>query len=169
MKPDGGKNELAKLRENDEKFERKKRKVPRAKELEQKLKKCESFAGIFKDTDIKNIIIQEYPLSIIVLVNSHWMMIYISKRKLEIYASLGDIFSENYKNIQRFVSKNLSGKKLYILHQVQSDDSLYCSYFVLCFSALKSMGYSFLNILNEFSFNFERNQSTVFSFVDRFY
>ena len=135
------------------------RKNPNAVQLENELKDPKHFGGIFSQEQLKNIIILKYPVILLVIVNQHWITLYIDKSSFEVYDSLMDICE--YEDVLRFIKNNLFFKTLKIFPQIQSNDNFDCAFFAKFFIKAKSNQIPFKTLLNLFSSNFKLNSKLV--------
>lgn len=138
-----------------------------ADEIIRKLKDEINFGGIFYDTQLSQLTIQKYPVYIIVFVNDHWLMIYFNSDQIEIYDSLCNIFLAEYKYIRKFILNNMLSKAIFMLPQVQSNNSNTCGYFITVISILKSRNVSFQKILSMFSNNLPKNDKVILKLYNK--
>ena len=96
--------------------------------------------------------ITSLPISIIVNTGgTHWISIFISDGRIEIFDPLGGSFiRENSDAIRNFVARYMCCKAIYLSPRIQSNDSKLCGLFAAHFIISKSQGKSFKDILSKF-------------------
>mgnify|MGYP000643852479 CR=1 FL=1 len=123
-----------------------------AGDLEKSLKNDKYFAGIIKIEDLNKIVINSYPLSLIMLIRDHWVGLFITKNKIEIFDSAQLIWDDPPSEFIQFLCANAS-KKLAINKPMQKNGSFLCGLFVLFFIKMKSRNWKWRKIINFFKKN----------------
>ena len=115
--------------------------------LEKNLKRIKNFGGILAMNDLNNIIINSYPVSLIINHNKHWISIFIDKKNVEIFDSTAQLFSELPKPLTYFLSRHYF-KNIKYNGKLQTNDSKICGLYALYFVLMKSKQYSWSKIMN---------------------
>ena len=102
--------------------------------VEKEITELDNFIGIFDISMMPNLKIVSYPCSLIILIQEHWISIFMSNQSIEIMDSMGYCSRENFSDDMRmFLSAHLIGKSLMITPKIQSDDSNLCALYSICF------------------------------------
>ena len=116
---------------------------------------CPNFIGSFGQDELNHLELKSFPLTLIVNTDnsfekgSHWIMIYISKKYVEVFCPLGfQVMS--YPTVPcdllKFLHLHSRLKKIRIFKRVQSDSSSLCGYFCVLFALLRqNLSFSFLH------------------------
>ena len=118
-----------------------------------------NFLGTFAQDELKSLHLTHFPVFLVVNTDSsngsgeHWMMIHITKSKVEIFCSLGfNLFNFNRIPCQllSFLNIHSRTKKIRIFRKVQSDTSFLCGYFCILFVLIRPY-YSYRKLYSTFS------------------
>jgi len=129
------------------------------------LRNFPNFLGCFAEDELKSLIIKSLPVSFIVnfdhsgLGGSHWILIRIDRRRLELFDPLGF-------NIRRwpripyflldFLHKFSIHRKVFITKEIQPYNSTLCGYYCIFFLYYRSF-HSFFACTRLFSINLYKN------------
>ena len=141
------------------------KKNPSAAELEKELGNIKHFGGIFSSKQLKNIIILKYPITLLVIVKKHWIVIYIDQRTIEVYDSLMNICE--YDQVLLFIKNNIHSKELKLFPKIQADNNLDCAFFAKYFIKAKANLISFDDLLKIFGCDFKYNATIVRTGFDK--
>ena len=110
------------------------------------------FAGIFSDHQLDKVMVTSLPISLIInIASAHWISIYISDGRIEIFDPLGGVFiREKADCIRNFVARYMNCKTIYLSPRLQHDDSNLCGLFATHFIISKSQEKSFKKIVSTF-------------------
>ena len=140
------------------------------KKIEKILNCCKSFIGCFACDQLENLALNHFPCTLVVNTDtlnqpgSHWLVIRISKTKIEMFDSLGLIYENKLPLpilvfIQRFaVSRSFKFNK-----RVQPDSSVLCGFYSLFYIFLRRFC-SFRKIQLMFCDDFVKNDHLVTKF-----
>ena len=140
-------------------------KNPSAAELEKELGNINHFGAIFSSKQLKNIIILKYPITLLVIVKKHWIVIYIDQRTIEVYDSLMNICE--YDQVLLFIKNNIHSKELKLFPKIQADNNLDCAFFAKFFIKAKANLLSFEDLLKIFGCDFKYNATIVRNGFDK--
>ena len=126
-----------------------------------------NFLGCFAQNELKNIKVDSLPLSLVVNFDnswskgSHWIAIYLTKRSLEVFDSLG--FQMNRwpsfpSDLIKFICELSYSRQLLISSEIQPVDSSYCGFYCIYFIRARQ-NYPFNYILNRFSIFLQHNDA----------
>ena len=102
--------------------------------VEKLTKNLPNFIGIFDPKSLSQIKLLSYPVALIVLVEEHWISLYITEQSIEVMDSMGYFSKKEIDcSIQRFISAHLLNKSLISTPQLQADDSNLCALYAICF------------------------------------
>ena len=116
---------------------------------------CPNFIGCFGQDELKKLKLKSFPLTLIVNTEnsfqkgSHWIMIYISKKYIEVFCPLGFQvlkYSTIPCDLLDFLHLHSRLKTIRVFKRVQSDSSRLCGYFCVLFTLLRQhLSFSFLH------------------------
>ena len=141
-----------------------------AQEIKKILNCCKSFIGCFASDQLKSLSLSFFPCTLIVntdkngMSGTHWICFHISKRRVEMFDSLGLIYEKKLPIeilvfLQRFgVSRNIKFNK-----RLQPDLSVLCGFYCIFFIFLRQFC-SFGQIQKYFDDNLNKNDKTITKF-----
>ena len=119
----------------------------------------ENFGGIFRLSQLKHVKILSFPVSLIILLDDHWISIYLSNKSIEIMDSAG-ILNDKYmpKSLRRFLRVHIYSKRFSITPQLQKYGSSVCGKFASVFIYYKTItGRSLCEFSKIFTSDFDIN------------
>ena len=117
-----------------------------AEQLEKNLKNVDNFGGIISINDLDRIIINSYPLSLIVYYKMHWIALFIDENNLEVFDSTAEVMNMAPKSLINFLCNN-SQKKIKFSSKMQGNQTKLCGLYTLYFILMKSKKYSWKKII----------------------
>ena len=141
-----------------------------AQEIQKILNCCKSFLGCYASDQLENLSLSFFPCTFIVntdkngMSGTHWICFRISKRRVEMFDSLGLIYEKKLPIeiivfLQRFgVSRNIKFNK-----RLQPDLSVLCGFYCIFFIFLRQFC-SFGQIQKYFDDNLNKNDKTITKF-----
>jgi hypothetical protein len=141
-----------------------------AQKIQKILNCCKSFLGCFASDQLENLSLSFFPCTFIVntdkdgMSGTHWICIRISKRKVEMFDSLGLIYEnklpiEILTFLQRFaVSRDIKFNK-----RLQPDSSVLCGFYCIFFIFLRQFC-SFGQIQKYFVDDLNKNEKIISKF-----
>ena len=141
-----------------------------AQEIKKILNCCKSFIGCFASDQLKSLSLSFFPCTLIVntdkngMSGTHWICFHISKRRVEMFDSLGLIYEKKLPIeiivfLQRFgVSRDIKFNK-----RLQPDLSVLCGFYCIFFIFLRQFC-SFGQIQKYFDDNLNKNDKTITKF-----
>ena len=131
-------------------------------EIIEQLEDLDCFQGVFPLDKLKNYKVKEKPIGIVINLDfssepgSHWVALYIDEQNNAIYFdSFGFINLNEY--FLSFLKNNKIEGIIFNKHQIQSFSSDVCGAHCIIFLKMICNGFSFDEILKQFSSNKERN------------
>ena len=125
--------------------------------IEKILNCCKSFIGCYASDQLENLSITFFPCTLIVntdklgMAGSHWICFRISKRKVELFDSLGLIYENKLPiEILRFIQRFAVSRTFKFNRRLQPDSSILCGFYCIFFIFLRQFC-SFSNIQSMFS------------------
>ena len=125
--------------------------------IEKILNCCKSFIGCYASDQLENLSITFFPCTLIVntdklgMSGSHWICFRISKRKVELFDSLGLIYENKLPiEILRFIQRFAVSRTFKFNRRLQPDSSILCGFYCIFFIFLRQFC-SFSNIQSMFS------------------
>ena len=141
-----------------------------AQEIQKILNCCKSFLGCYASDQLENLSLSFFPCTFIVntdkngMSGTHWICFHISKRRVEMFDSLGLIYEKKLPIeiivfLQRFgVSRDIKFNK-----RLQPDLSVLCGFYCIFFIFLRQFC-SFGQIQKYFDDNLNKNDKTITKF-----
>lgn len=141
-----------------------------AQKIQEILNCCKSFIGCFSRDQLENLSLSYFPCYLIVntdkdgMPGAHWICFRISKRKVEMFDSLGLIYEnklplEILAFIQRFsISRDIKFNK-----RLQPDSSVLCGFYCIFFSFMRQFC-SLSRIQKYFDDDLNKNDDTLTNF-----
>ena len=117
-----------------------------AETLEKNLKNISNFGGIIFLDDLDRIIINSYPLTLLIYYKKHWIALYIDGNNLEIFDSTATVLNEAPKSLIHFLC-NHSSKTINFNKKMQGNLTKLCGFYALYFILMKSKKYSWKKIM----------------------
>ena len=126
-----------------------------------------NFLGCFSQDQLSNIIIDCLPLSLVVNFDSssekgsHWIAIYLEKRSVEVFDSLGfqmDRWPSFPSHLIQFICRLSHSRQLLISGEIQPKNSSFCGFYCIYFIRARQK-YTFNSILRHFSIFLSHNDS----------
>ena len=134
-----------------------------------------NFLGILASDELDKLRIIRPSVSFIVNLDistepgSHWIAIYIHKKRLEIFDSLGfnmDLWETYPKHLLKFLSKYARSHNFYVSPVLQPPNSYTCGLFC-AFYIIYRKNHSFINCIKKFSKNILSNNRKLFTYMDK--
>ena len=139
------------------------------------LRDIPNFIGCYAQDELKNIYFQSLPVFFVVNFDSsiyggtHWIAIYLAKKRLEIFDPLGFNVSR-WPNIPNqllyFLHKFSLHRRVYLMKEVQPYSSTLCGFYCIFFIIFRLTN-SFYNCVNIFSDNLTINDKILYKIIDR--
>ena len=141
-----------------------------AQEIQKILNCCKSFIGCYASDQLESLSLSFFPCTFIVntdkngMSGTHWICFHISKRRVEMFDSLGLIYEKKLPIeiivfLQRFgVSRDIKFNK-----RLQPDLSVLCGFYCIFFIFLRQFC-SFGQIQKYFDDNLNKNDKTITKF-----
>ena len=135
-----------------------------------------NFLGCYAEDQLNSLVIKSLPVSFIVnidhsgLKGSHWILIRIDRKRLEIFDSLGF----NIKRWPRlpyflldFLHKFSIRRKVFITREIQPYNSTLCGFYCIFFLYYRSF-HSFFDCTRLFSIKLRKNDSILINLFNKF-
>ena len=139
------------------------------------LKDFPNFLGCYAEDELRSLVIKSLPVSLIVNIDhsglngSHWILIRIERKRLEIFDSLGF----NVKRWPRlpyflldFLHKFSLRRKVYITNEIQPFNSTFCGFYCIFFLYYRAF-HSFFNCTRLFSIKLHKNDLILTNFFNK--
>lgn len=134
-----------------------------------------NFLGCYAEDELRSLVIKSLPVSLIVNIDhsglngSHWILIRIDRKRLEIFDSLGF----NVKRWPRlpyflldFLHKFSIRRKVFITKEIQPYNSTLCGFYCIFFLYYRSF-HSFFDCTRLFSIKLYKNDFILFNFFNK--
>ena len=133
------------------------------------LSKSKSYLGAIYLNSLKNFVVKSHVFSFLVYCNNHWFALYSTPTSFEIFDSLGFMNSKKCfsKSFLDFLSNQSGHKNLKASHTLQPTNSHLCGVYALYFILQRDNGYSFDDIMANFSANLNCNDSLMSRFWNK--
>ena len=131
--------------------------------IENLVKHLEHFGGIFQEKQLPSVRILSYPVSFIILVEQHWIAVFITEKTIEIIDSNGFLGLKSMsKNLRTFLMVHIRGKHFESTPKLQMDDSDTCGLFAVSFLYYRSkVNLTICNFCDYFSSDLRKNTSLI--------
>ena len=138
--------------------------------IQELLNCCKSFIGCYASDQLENISINHFPCTLIVntdecgMKGSHWISLRISKRKVELFDSLGLIYENKLPlTILSFIQRFAISRSFKFNKRLQPDSSVLCGFYCIFFIFLRQFC-SFRSIQLWFHDTFIMNDKLIIKF-----
>ena len=137
--------------------------------IEPFLSKSTSYLGAIYLNSFKKLVVKSHVFSFLVYCNNHWFALYSTPSSFEIFDSLGFMNSRKCftQGFLDFLSNQSGHKNLKASHTLQPTNSRLCGVYALYFILQRDNGYSFDDIMNNFSANRNCNDSLMSRFWNK--
>jgi hypothetical protein len=128
----------------------------------------DNFGGIFELSQLSQIKLVSLPISLIVLIDRHWISMYVTENTLELMDSAGFLrFAVKHKEFRNFLCPLIRFKKFKVSPQLQTDGSKSCGLYAVIFLYLRTFtDISLCNFCNSFTTDFVTNDKLVNKIYD---
>ena len=141
-----------------------------SKKIKKILNCSKSFIGCFASDQLQTLSISSYPVFLIVNTDEqngqgiHWIALFISKRNIELFDSLGMIHQKLLPiGILKFIHRFSVSRKFKCSRRIQPENSILCGFYCIFFIMLRQFT-NFKAIQSSFSKNLIQNDGILESF-----
>ena len=141
-----------------------------AQEIQKILNCCKSFLGCFASDQLESLSLSFFPCTFIVntdkngMSSTHWICIRISKRKVEMFDSLGLVYDNKLPiEILTFLQRFAVSRDIKLNKRLQPDSSVLCGFYCIFFIFLRQFC-SFGQIQKYFVDDLNKNEKTITNF-----
>ena len=141
-----------------------------AQKIQEMLNCCKSFIGCFASDQLVNLSLSYFPCTFIVntdkdgMSGAHWICFRISKRKVEMFDSLGLIYENKLPiEILAFIQRFSVSREIKFNKRFQPDLSVLCGFYCIFFIFLRQFC-SFSRIQKFFDVDLNKNDEIVTKF-----
>ena len=141
-----------------------------AQEIQKILNCCKSFIGCFASDQLESLSLSFFPCTFIVntdkngMSGTHWICIRISKRKVEVFDSLGLVYDNKLPiEILTFLQRFAVSRDIKLNKRLQPDSSVLCGFYCIFFIFLRQFC-SFGQIQKYFVDDLNKNEKTITKF-----
>ena len=141
-----------------------------AQEIQKILNCCKSFIGCFASDQLESLSLSFFPCTFIVntdkngMSGTHWICIRISKRKVEVFDSLGLVYDNKLPiEILTFLQRFAVSRDIKLNKRLQPDSSVLCGFYCIFFIFLRQFC-SFDQIKKYFVDDLNKNEKTITKF-----
>ena len=141
-----------------------------AQEIQKILNCCKSFLGCFASDQLESLSLSFFPCTFIVntdkngMSGTHWICIRISKRKVEMFDSLGLVYDNKLPiEILTFLQRFAVSRDIKLNKRLQPDSSVLCGFYCIFFIFLRQFC-SFGQIQKYFVDDLNKNEKTITKF-----
>ena len=104
------------------------------------VRNIENFGGIFELSQLARIKLVSLPISLILLIDEHWIAIFVTEKSLEILDSSGFMrFAVKRKKIRSFLCPLIRYKSFTVSPQLQKDGTKSCGLFAVSFIYMRTL------------------------------
>ena len=127
------------------------------------MKNFDNFGGIFKLRQLSEIKLVSLPISFILLIDEHWISIFVNETCVEIMDSAGFMrLAVKRKELRSFLCPIIRFKTLKVSTQLQTDGSKTCGLFAVSFLYVRSFTDPTLcDFCNFFTTKFSANEKRI--------
>ena len=141
-----------------------------AQEIQKILNCCKSFLGCFASDQLESLSLSFFPCTFIVntdkngMSGTHWICIRISKRKVEMFDSLGLVYDNKLPiEILTFLQRFAVSRDVKLNKRLQPDSSVLCGFYCIFFIFLRQFC-SFGQIQKYFVDDLNKNEKIITKF-----
>ena len=141
-----------------------------AQEIQKILNCCKSFLGCFASDQLESLSLSFFPCTFIVntdkngMSGTHWICIRISKRKVEMFDSLGLVYDNKLPiEILTFIQRFAVSRDIKLNKRLQPDSSVLCGFYCIFFIFLRQFC-SFGQIQKYFVDDLNKNEKNITKF-----
>ena len=141
-----------------------------AQEIQKILNCCKSFLGCFASDQLESLSLSFFPCTFIVntdkngMSGTHWICIRISKRKVEMFDSLGLVYDNKLPiEILTFLQRFAVSRDIKLNKRLQPDSSVLCGFYCIFFIFLRQFC-SFSQIQKYFVDDLNKNEKIITKF-----
>ena len=141
-----------------------------AQEIQKILNCCKSFLGCFASDQLESLSLSFFPCTFIVntdkngMSGTHWICIRISKRKVEMFDSLGLVYDNKLPiEILTFLQRFAVSRDIKLNKRLQPDSSVLCGFYCIFFIFLRQFC-SFGQIQKYFVDDLNKNEKIITKF-----
>ena len=141
-----------------------------AQEIQKILNCCKSFLGCFASDQLESLSLSFFPCTFIVntdkngMSGTHWICIRISKRKVEVFDSLGLVYDNKLPiEILTFIQRFAVSRDIKLNKRLQPDSSVLCGFYCIFFIFLRQFC-SFGQIQKYFVDDLNKNEKIITKF-----
>ena len=141
-----------------------------AQEIQKILNCCKSFIGCFASDQLGSLSLSFFPCTFIVntdkngMSGTHWICIRISKRKVEMFDSLGLVYDNKLPiEILTFLQRFAVSRDIKLNKRLQPDSSVLCGFYCIFFIFLRQFC-SFGQIQKYFVDDLNKNEKIITKF-----
>ena len=141
-----------------------------SKKIKKILNCSKSFVGCFASDQLETLSVSSFPVFLIVNTDEqngqglHWVALYISKRSIELFDSLGSIHRKLLPiGILNFIHRFSVSRKFKCTRRIQPENSILCGFYCIFFIMLRQFT-NFKAIQSKFSRNLIQNDNILESF-----
>ena len=141
-----------------------------AQEIQKILNCCKSFIGCFASDQLESLSLSFFPCTFIVntdkngMSGTHWICIRISKRKVEMFDSLGLVYDNKLPiEILTFLQRFAVSRDIKLNKRLQPDSSVLCGFYCIFFIFLRQFC-SFSQIQKYFVDDLNKNEKIITKF-----
>ena len=141
-----------------------------AQEIQKILNCCKSFIGCFASDQLESLSLSFFPCTFIVntdkngMSGTHWICIRISKRKVEVFDSLGLVYDNKLPiEILTFLQRFAVSRDIKLNKRLQPDSSVLCGFYCIFFIFLRQFC-SFGQIQKYFVDDLNKNEKIIIKF-----
>ena len=141
-----------------------------AQEIQKILNCCKSFLGCFASDQLESLSLSFFPCTFIVntdkngMSGTHWICIRISKRKVEMFDSLGLVYDNKLPiEILTFLQRFAVSRDIKLNKRLQPDSSVLCGFYCIFFIFLRQFC-SFGQIQKYFVDDLNKNEKIIIKF-----
>ena len=141
-----------------------------AQKIQEILNCCKSFIGCFASDQLESLSLSYFPCTLIVntdkngMSGAHWICFRISKRRVEMFDSLGLIYDNKLPlEILAFIQRFSISRDIKLNKRLQPDSSVLCGFYCIFFIFLRQFC-SFGQIQKFFDGDLNKNDQTLTKF-----
>ena len=132
------------------------------------VKNIKDFGGIFQMSQLSEIKIISLPISFMLLIDEHWLSVFVTENTLEIMDSAGYLrFGVRKKQLRSFLRPLIRFKDFKVSSQLQKDGSNSCGLFAISFLYLRTFtDISLCDFCTFFTDNLHQNEQLIGKIYD---
>jgi hypothetical protein len=132
------------------------------------VKNFDNFGGIYKLSQLSHLKLVSLPISLIVLIDGHWISIFVTEDSVEIMDSAGFLtFAVKQKEFRNFLCPLIRFKNFKVSLQLQKDGTKSCGLYAVCFLYLRTFtDMSLCDFCKCFTADFNYNEKLINKIYD---